>query len=287
MGQQISTPAMPMEEPPPLKFTLFPKLPPELRNKIWEFALPGMCGLCPSAAGKTNFYSNLPKTICMEQLLNLSSSRSTKDHDRVMGLCHRLPQAPTSSSTTAKQIRYPCHSSCLPRLSRDSTETLLPRLQIPPSPNRLFRLQYWYPASCWWVRLKGFYPILRWRIRRSESGIERQETSRWHWIRNCQRSSIFSHKRLRCLAAPDHRVLQLYSFRQSTQWQGFGVRIPSAMGERYIWMDEGSESSKEYSPSVLLQRTSVATAGFCQFWGIWAPWGYFIIANLRRDKACS
>jgi hypothetical protein len=93
-----------MEEPSPLKFTLFPKLPPELRNKIWEFALPGMC---PSAAGKTNFYSDLPKTIYMEQLLNLSLSRSTKDHDRVMGLCYRLRQAPTSSSATANKSDIP------------------------------------------------------------------------------------------------------------------------------------------------------------------------------------
>jgi len=52
MGQIISGPAIPMEEPPPLKFTMFPKLPTELRNKIWEFALPGMCR---SAAGKTQF----------------------------------------------------------------------------------------------------------------------------------------------------------------------------------------------------------------------------------------
>ncbi|KAH8784373.1 hypothetical protein BGZ57DRAFT_925369 [Hyaloscypha finlandica] len=41
MGQVLSTPTIPVEEPPSLKFTLFPKLPPELRNKIWEFALPG------------------------------------------------------------------------------------------------------------------------------------------------------------------------------------------------------------------------------------------------------
>ena len=91
MGQVLSTPTIPMEEPPSLKFTLFPKLPPELRNKIWEFALPGMC---PSAVGKTQF---LFRSVQNNLYGAIANSVFMKVHERSRSR-HGIVLSSTSSS---------------------------------------------------------------------------------------------------------------------------------------------------------------------------------------------